>query len=297
MSEGILIDERGGRWPDPSWELARRFGRFDPQRELADFAVRERGFIHIRPQENGARVALRAGGFRLETLAGALYVLNERRFPRILLAVLAGDEWFYELLGGAFDFAERAEELLAGGSVTGRHPWLAAERDLAALGLPAFAPVRPLVALWLRQRGRLPQDARALVGSARLRDRMILLRRRGPTSLVFAHFGAAIECRPAGECERLVDREVHDHHDRDYGAWVAAAYAEALSRRRPHLRSIRATIRVSDTITVRGRYDRLILPWQTASGEDFAMGISLTRDHRRVDARGQIGQQRTGSHP
>lgn len=113
MLDGILIDEMGRRWPDRSWELVRRLGQVDPHLDLSSFAVRERGFIHIRPQENGARVALRVGGFGLETLAGALYELKERRFPRIILAMLAGDEWFYEMLAGAWEFAERAEHLIA----------------------------------------------------------------------------------------------------------------------------------------------------------------------------------------
>ncbi|HUC64244.1 MAG TPA: hypothetical protein VMA53_02370 [Stellaceae bacterium] len=291
MAEGILIDERGRRWPDRSWDLVRRLGRFDPGLELSTFAVRERGFIHIRPQENGARVALCAGRFGLETLAGALYELKERRFPRILLAMLVEEEWFYEMLGSAWEFAERAEQLLAGGGVMERHPWLAAERDLAALDLPVFSSLRPIVELWRAHRGRLPAESGAFIVNAGLLDRMILVRRRRPNlSFVFAHFGAGIECRPAGESEHLVDREIHDHHDRDYGAWVAAAYAEAASLGRPHLRSIRATIRVSDTTVARGRYDRLILPWQSARGEDFAMGISLTRDHRCLDARRQIGK-------
>jgi hypothetical protein len=298
MVDGILIDERGRRWSDRSWELMRRLGPVEPSLTLPVFAVRERGFIHIRPQETGARVALRAGGFGLASLAGALYELKERRFPRIILAMLVADEWFYEMVGGAWEFAERAEHLLAGGPVTVRHPWLAAERDLAALGLQDFAAARPLVQLWHRMRGRLPDDIGAVAADSGLLHRMILVRRRARTSrLVFAHFGAGIECRPPGESDRLIDHDIHDHHDRKYGAWVADAYAEALKESRLHLRSIRATIRVSDTILARGRYDRLILPWRSAGGEDFAMGISLTRDHRSLDARAQIDQQRFGAHP
>ena len=298
MVDGILIDEKGHPWPDRSWELVRRLGRIDAALDISTFAVRERGFIHIRPQENGARVAVRVGGFGLETLAGALYELKERRFPRIILTMLSDGDCFYEMLGGAWEFAERAERLLAGGAAAPRYPWLAAERDLAALGLPAFAQVRPLLELWRSRRGSLPDELDTAVARAELLHRMILVRQLPRSSrLVFAHFGAGIECRPVGESEQLIDRDVHDHHDRAYGAWVETAYREAVLAGRPHLRSIRARIKVSDTVVAAGRYDRLILPWRAADGGCFALGISLTRDHRSLDARSQIGQQRLGAHP
>jgi len=276
MSDGILIDEKGRRWPDRSWELLRRLGKVDPDLDPAAFAVRERGYIHIRPQDTGARVALRVGGFNLETLAGALYELKERRFPRLLLAMFTEGEWFYEMLGGAWEFADRAEHLLAGGTAAPRLPWLAAERSLAALGLPDFASVRPLVELWRSCRGRMPETLAQTVAGFGLVERMILVRPRD-SRLLFAHFGGAIECVRPGQNLMLLDRDVHDQPDRDYGAWVERGYAETLAADEPQLRSIRATVRQSDRTRVRGTYDRLSLPWRGMGGERFVMGISLTR--------------------
>ena len=300
VAEGVLIDERGRRWSDRSWELIRRLGPADPRLELSVFAVRERGFIHIRLQGSGARVALRAGGFGLETLAGALYELKERRFPRILLAVLVGDEWHYEMLGGAWEFAERAEHLLAGGPLVPRHPWLAAERDLAALGLPDFAQVRPLVELWRSTRGRMPEDIGAAVARAGLLHRMILVRRHAASSrLVFAHFGAGIEVMRPCESLLMIERDVHDQPDRAYGAWVEDAYARSSASGRLRLESVRAIIRPTKDACVEGRYDRLLLPWRERDGRAIVMGISLTRTLVRGlrDDRRQVGQHRPGFHP
>lgn len=299
MADGILIDERGRRWPDRSWELVRRLGRFDPRLDLSSFAVRERGFIHIRAQENGARVALRAGGFGLETLAGALYELKERRFPRIILAMLAGDEWLYEMLGGAWEFADRAEHLLVGGTIAARHPWLAAERDLAALGLPDFAQVRPLVRLWEACRGRLPEDLDSTLYRFGLLPRLLFVRQPPRSSrLVYAHFGSGIEFMRPCASFMMIGRDIDELPDRAYGSWTANAYAESLASRRPRLQSIRATIRVSETTTAQGRYDRLTLPWRGPSNDRFLMGISLTRKHRcLIEAPGHIGHERVGAHP
>ncbi len=299
MVDGILIDEKGRRWPDRSWDLVRRLGRVSGDLDPASYAVRERGFIHIRPQETGARVALRLGGFGLETLAGALYELKERQFPRIILAMFADGEWFYEMLGGAWEFADRAEHLLAGSTGERGHPWLAAERTLAALSLPDFAQVRPLVELWRACRGRIPEDLDSAILRFGLLPRMLFVRQPpGSSRLVYAHFGSGIEFMKP--CERLlmIGRDLGDLPDRAYGSWTARAYAENLASRRPRLQSIRATIRVSETTAAEGRYDRLTLPWRSASNERFLMGISLTRKHRCiVEAPRQIGQERAGTHP
>jgi hypothetical protein len=291
MVDGILIDERGRRWPDRSWELMRRLGRVDPKLPLSTFAVRERGFIHIRPQGNGARVALRVGGFELATLAGALYELKERHFPRIILAMLVEEEWLYEMVGGVWEFAERAEQLLAGGPVTVRHPWLAADRDLAALGLPDFALVRPLVELWRSVRGRLPDDMDALLFRLGLLPRALFVRQPpGSSRLVYAHFGSGIEFMRPCETLLMVGRDIDELPDREYGSWTAHDYAESLSARRPRLQSIRATIRMSQTTAAQGRYDRLTLPWRGRGNDDFLMGISLTRKHRCVvEATSKVG--------
>jgi hypothetical protein len=298
MAEGILIDEKGRRWPDRSWDLLRRLGSYSADLDPASHAVRERGFIHIRPQETGARVALRVGGFGLETLAGTLYELKERRFPRIILAMFAEGEWFYEMLGSAWEFADRAEQLLTGSAGERHHPWLAAERTLAALSLPDFAQVRPLVDLWRACRGRMPKDLDSAVAGAGLLERMILVRLHA-SRLVFAHFGGGIECVRPGQNLLLVDRDVHDQPDRDYGAWVERAYAESIGVDRPQLRSIHATVQLSDTAAIHGRYDRLALPWRAAGDQRFVMGISLTRavaDPAIGEVR-KIGEHRAGPHP
>ena len=299
MGEGILIDEKGRRWPDRSWDLLRRLGSYGADLDPASHAVRERGFIHIRPQETGARVALRVGGFGLETLAGTLYELKERRFPRIILAMFAEGEWFYEMLGGAWQFADRAEQLLTGSLGERGHPWLAAERALAALSLPDFAQVRPLMELWRTCRGRMPEDLERALLRFGLLPRMLFVRRPpGSSRLVYAHFGTGIEFMKP--CERLlmIGRDLDDLPDRAYGGWTARAYAENLFSRRPRLQSISATVRVSETTAAQGRYDRLTLPWRDASNDRFLMGISLTRKHRCItEPSRQIGQERVGAHP
>jgi hypothetical protein len=92
---GILIDERGGHWPDNSPALAQRLGYREPDFDAPAYTVRNLGFIHVRQHEEGVRVSLRSGTFTLLTLAAALYVLVDRRPRRIVLAVFWGEDWSY----------------------------------------------------------------------------------------------------------------------------------------------------------------------------------------------------------
>jgi hypothetical protein len=278
MSEGILIDEKGQAHSDRSWELVRRFARRDPARDLATHAVLECGFIHIRPQEGSIRVALRAGGFTLATLGGALYELREMRWRRIMLAVHSEGEWFYEMLATVWDFAERAEHLAVEGPVELRARWLAAERHPRALALPNFAQVRPLARLWEESRGRMPDDFLDVLGKFGLLPRSVLLRQLPRSSrLVVMHFGPGIKFMRPCEALEAIGRDFQDLPDRPYGAWASGAYVETLAKRRLRVESVRATIRTSEAATLRTRYDRILMPWRGAEEELFILGVSVQR--------------------
>jgi len=300
MWEGTLIDDMGRAWSDRSWALARRLGHEYSTPGLSIHAVREHGFIHLRPQESCVRVGVRAGGFAPVALAAALFWLKERNPRRIILAVLSDDEWDYEMLASVWEFAERAEQLAAGGPIEVRCPWLAAERHLRTLSLPAFARIRPLMRLWEASRGRMPDDIEQRAAGFGLLDRMVLTRQRsGSSRLVFALFGAGIEFMRPCESFLMIGRDVDDVPDRDYGCRTARAYHETQIGRRPRLESIRATIRVSKTTAIKTRYDRLLLPWHGAGGERFVTGISLTRivDRRVLNDARQIGEHCLAVHP
>ncbi|HYM01367.1 MAG TPA: hypothetical protein VET85_00395 [Stellaceae bacterium] len=292
MSEGILIDERGREWSDHSWEFARRIGYVHPGLDLGSYAVRECGCIHVRQQPHGLRIGLRAGAFGKAALAGALYLLKQENAQRILLAIFADGEWSHEVLTGVWEFAERAEVLAEDGPTLVRYPWLAEERNLKVLAMPNFSRFRPLIQLWESYRGRLPHDIEALVSRFGMMHRMVLARQRPKSSrLVFAHFGIGIEFMRPCQTFLVIDRDIADVPDREYGARTSRAYAECLAGHRPRLESIRATIRDSETTAIQTRYDRMLLPWAGPGNDLFVMGISLTRvmDRRSVELPRQVG--------
>jgi hypothetical protein len=277
MSSGMLTDGKGEVWTDRSGELARRLGYCHPTLDLAAYAVEKRGFIHLRERDKGVRVALRAGKVKLATVLGGILILSQMRPRRILLTTLAQGLWSHEILSDHHEFGQRAEQLAADGPIEQRHPWLAVDRSIGALASPLFAPMRPLVGLWEAERGRLPDDLDDHLAALGLLHRVILVRRQGSSRLVFVQFGSSLEIVPAKDRPDMVGRGFDDLPDRAYGAWIGQAYAANVRDRRPRLESIQAKFRQSETIALRGRYDRLMLPWQGKGGEPFVMSVALTR--------------------
>jgi len=275
---GILIDDRGEPWSDNSPELARRLGYREPDFDAPAYAVRNLGFIHVRLHEEGVRVSLRSGRFSLLSLTAALYTLIDRRPRRIVLAVFWGEDWSYEMFSSLGSFAERAEDLAAGEPIAGRPRWLAVEKKLEALELPAFQQVRPVVDLWRTRHGRLSKELYDVLRATDLMQRAVLIRKLPRSSrLVYEHFGGGIKMLRPCETFVMVGRDAHDVPDRDYGSWVAEHYGEALSRRQLRLDGMRAMVSTSQAGTLRVRYDRLLMPWRRAS-DLYVLGLSMRRE-------------------
>jgi hypothetical protein len=279
MVASVLIDEGGKAWPANSAALARRLGYVDARVDLASFAVRERGAIHIRSIEDGVRVTLSPGGFSRVALAGALQTLNDLAPPRILLVTRSGSETHAELFTSVFAFIERAEQLAAEPPIEIKVPRYSVQRSLRNLATPPFAMVRPIVDLWKERRGELGEEVHRAIADAGLLHRTILARQAPQSSrLITEHFGAGIMIMRPCESMLTVGRELNEQPDRDYGAWMAEAYAETSWARRLRLESVRAFVRTSAGTTLRTRYDRLLMPWRGDGNDGFVMCLSIQRE-------------------
>jgi hypothetical protein len=275
---GILIDDRGEPWADNSPELARRLGYREPDFDAPGYAVRNLGFIHVRLHEEGVRVSLRAGRFNLLSLTAALFALIDQRPRRIVLAVFSGEDWSYEMFTNLGSFAERSEDLAAGKPIAGRPRWLAAEKKIEVLDLPAFKRVKPVVDHWKAQRGHLSREIYDLLRLTDLLERAVVVRKQPRSSrLVYQHFGGGIKMMRPCEALAMIGRDAHDVPDKEYGNWVADHYAEAMSRRRLRLDGMRAMVATSQSGTLRVRYDRLLIPWR-AGTDQLVLGLSIRRE-------------------
>jgi hypothetical protein len=279
MAASILIDEGGKAWPANSAALARRLGYVDARTDLASFAVRERGAIHIRAIEDGVRVTLRPGGFSRVALAGALQALNDLAPPRIMLVTRFGSETRAELFTSVFAFIEHAEQLAVEPPIEIKVPRYSVQRNLRNLATPSFAMVRPIVELWRDRRGELGDDVYTAAMANGISHRMILARQLPRSSrLITEHFGPGIKIYRPCEAMLTIGRDLHDMPDPEYGAWVAEAYAETLWNRRLRLESMRVNVRTSAATTISARYDRVLMPWWVPGNDLFVMALSIQRE-------------------
>jgi hypothetical protein len=275
MGGGMLIDPRGRVWPDDSWDVARRVGYNDARDDIATFAVRERGFVHLRPRADGMHVALREGRFNLNAFAGLMLELGRTRPPRILLSVLGEGPPIFRIFLDLHDFGAEVEPLLAGKAIEIRVPRLAERRSRRVLNLPTFACARPIVDLWEHTRGELSADVNAALIAGGVLDRMVLLRQL-PRSDRFSteHFGSSITYMKPDD---ILGRDIRQQHDIEYGVWMGQGYADVLCTRRLLVESCRARIRTKAGTIVHARYDRVLMPWRRKNDALFAMCISIQR--------------------
>jgi transcriptional regulator with XRE-family HTH domain len=157
-------------------------------------------------------------------------------------------------------------------------PTIAIRRPPAILDSPGFAQVTSIVTLWQTTRGKLSDDVHRTILGAGLFLRTILVRQVSASRLIIEHLGAGIAILRPCEALLAIGREFDDMPDRNYGAWVAQAYDEALSSRRLRIESVRALIRTSSGTALQGRYDRVLMPWRGKGSEMYAMGVSIRRE-------------------
>jgi hypothetical protein len=279
MTGGVLIDSKGRALPDNSWDLATRIGYKDPRLDIAGYAVRERGFIHIVPRERGLRVTVRERRFGLVTFAGAMLELRRRQPAQIVLCVIGDSAPGYRIFNDLHDFCAEVEPL-AESKLEVRLPRLCEQRATKVLHLAPFAVARPLIQLWEKTHGEFTDEARRVVVSGDLFRRTVVVRKTADSSrLITEHVGCGIKTiRP---CEALcnVGRDFAEHHsDRAYGAWVSESYDRALWSRRIQVESIRALLN-TDAAERLWRYDRVLIPWRSPRNTDwFATALSISRE-------------------
>jgi hypothetical protein len=300
MRNGILVDDEGEPWSDDSSELARRLGLSFLGGALVINALREHGFIRLREEEGGVHVTVPLGRFTLACLAGVMQILNELQPVRIIACMISASHSFYEMFPTVFDFIERAEPLSKDGPIEIKLSRIAVPRSLRNLTLPPFSAAQPLLKLWRHQHGKLDPALQREIIAGPYR-RIVLIRQSASSSrMLFEHFGAAITIMRPCDTLVLVGRDIEEMYDRDYGHWATASYRETMLTGKPRLESMCADIRTPSAGTIRARYDRLLLPWYSRSGDRLALCISLIR-HRSLlgqpNDSAELAEHRFARHP
>ena len=280
MEGARIIDDSGETWPLGAPRLREAVMCADPEFDVADYAVRNLGYVLLRPQGRLVRAEMRPALVKPPTLIGLYYNLIDLNPRQILVSRLTADGASHELFDDLSEFAATIERDIDDEGMQRHRPVYAlSQRSLDDLERSRYSRFKAVMSLWHSARGRLPKNLMALLHQRGLQGRASLLRNPAGTGrLVYEHVGSGYSfidnaCLPF----LLIGKDIEMLPDRDYGGFAAKSYYECVSEEKPRLETVSATMQRSDGQRLWSYYDRVLLPWRAGNGERFVLGLSEVR--------------------
>lgn len=252
----------------------------DPDFDIATYAVRNLGYVLLRPQGRVVRAEMRPALVKPPTLIGLYYNLIDMKPRQILVSRLTGEGASHELFDDLSEFAATIERDIDDEGMQRHRPVYAlSPRSLDDLERSRYSRFKPVVSVWRNMRGRLPRNLMSLLCQSGVQGRASLLRNPSGTGrLVYEHVGSGYSfidnaCQPF----LLIGKDIEMLPDRDYGGFAAKSYYECATEEKPRLETVSATMRRTDGQRLWSYYDRVLLPWRSAAGERYVLGLSEVR--------------------
>jgi hypothetical protein len=129
-------------------------------------------------------------------------------------------------------------------------------------------PLSLLGQKWCASFGEFDPSITEFAADSGFLGRMVLVGvpRRRPEP-VFRFIGGGFPWLDADFPKRAIGDRLANLPDREYGAWVAAHYAEVAARGEPRYDRVTAHLLLPEDRRYDAHYERLLLPWRTPSGE------------------------------
>lgn len=281
----ILFDDQGRVWDSRSASLRAALETRLSGQDLADFCVRNLGFVAAKQGDFGDQVWLRPSHVAAVALAAVLSWLADRKSARISVACSGDRRWLHEIHPSK-DIAIQAIVDLVNSAQEQRQDTVRS-RNQAPDGLPASSPLRPSLDRWLASVGRLGREQPGSVTCHAVDSRYVLL--HAPDSsprIIIKEVGAGMPAGAKHWLSRAVGMRFEDQPDTAYGRLCAEAYRRAKDREQPILEDVDAFVEWPGFGRQRRRYQRLILPFRAKGGDVYLLGMSF--EDRSIDLRGDL---------
>jgi hypothetical protein len=268
----MVIDDRGEEEPWPSARILKDLAATHADFDAADYIVRNLGYVLVVDRHDFVRVRLRPLLVSSPAVAALFFYLAERR-PRRAAISWFGDAWHDQVCGSSKDLLDRLSDLLHG-STRGPlpEPYIATRRSMDTVLTPAGHAFAPLLRAWLKGSR---DDLLAVAREYGLWDRANVVERdpnRG--DFVFRHVGKAIQVYSPEWGSRAVGRRLTEQPDSAYGQWIQDGCAAADDARMARCDLVHASVDWHNGEVRRWRYERLMLPFETADARRVVMSIS-----------------------
>jgi hypothetical protein len=253
--------------------------------ELAEFCVKNLGFVAAKQGISGDQIWLRPSHAAPAALAALLYWLADEKSARISVACFGDNRWDHAIHASK----DRAIQAIVGvvNSVQAMRQDAVRIRGQEPESLHAASPLRPLLERWLASCGRLDREGLETVTRHAVGSRYILLHAPHLSPrIIIKEVGQGMPAGAKHWLLRAVGMRFEDQPDTAYGRRCAEAYRRARDRDQPILDDIDAFVEWPGFGRQRRRYHRLILPFRAKGGDVFLLGASL--EDPRIDLRGDL---------
>jgi hypothetical protein len=270
---GELLDARPG---ELRWVL--NYPRADFN--LSEYAIRNLGFVWFKPESNGARLKLRADLFTRACYERVVRLVLEHRIAHLVIEHETEGEPA-EVLHNINDIIARLDFLR--GTTPGESPrdsFILETLDLGRLRHAKRRRMSDTFSAWVHSHGRLPRDFEPLRRVGGFQGGHLLVSLKGRDQAIVQDWPSNILCYSQNDIAGLLGRDLCDQPDNRFGQWSSKPYYEVVSQSAARLDLVEAVIRPPNGLPMISRYERLLLPWRTSSGEFWVSGTSLTRSRR-----------------
>jgi hypothetical protein len=279
-----LIDDQGKLWDCCSTSLQFALETRLSGRDLAEYCVKNLGFVAAKQGDTALQVWLRPSHVAPVALAAVLFWLAEQKSARIGVSCYGDHRWSHEIHPSR-EMAIQAIVALVNSAHAQRQDAVRS-RSQEPVTLPTSSPLRPSLEHWLTSFGRLHRGRLESVTCHAAEGRYILLYAPSSSSrIIIKEVGQGMPAGAKHWLSRGIGMRLEDQPDTAYGGLCAKAYRRAKDRRQPILDEIDAIVEWPGFGRQRRRYRRLILPFQGTNGDVYLLGTSF--EDARIDLRGE----------
>ncbi|MFN4090114.1 MAG: hypothetical protein ACK4QW_13890 [Alphaproteobacteria bacterium] len=245
-----------------------RIGYQNPDFDIADYAVRNMGFIAIsRPAGDHYKLRFRPDMVSGPAIDATIRFVGARDAQRIELEVFT-DDWRSEHHPNDHTVAQRIVDLCtAPRSRSDDHGqrFRVQPQPLGRATGDYGNPMKPLFQKWRVAGGGFDDTTLPFVMRYGLSLRLtIVAAKTVDDPLCFQFVSDEVKLFDAPTKNTLVGRPITDQPDKEFAAWIKPQYESLVQSNQPRLDVIRATVAKPGGGQRRIAYERLLLPWRHA---------------------------------
>jgi hypothetical protein len=272
----VVVDETGRLWRTGSPDLLRHLNITRRDYDLANYLVRNLGFVRLRTRRSDARVLLQPRFLTKAAYESLIFLLVTQDPHRTVLQTIDTPERL-EIIPDLEDAASRLADLAAQGGSILREDFFREPLSFDRMRRNArLAPIAALLRQWQALGGVLPANFDLVMGNPALLGRAMVLQMGGSSRGIVEYVGDGFASFDATWRNRLLGHDPCNQPDPGYAMNAAYAYDETHRAQEPRLELVEAVIRVPGRRACRYRYERMLLPWRRGSSA-FVSVVSSVR--------------------